>query len=451
MNRRRLWSVVLLASAMGLACDRAEPPAQAELLVVTADSTYWVSAFRGAVRARGVPMLVARVDGRFTELYVADDDRSYYDAVFVGHRLFARDLVRGDSLELHRDTLVLRLADEYSRSHPEEVPLAPDEPENDDAGIRATSDLEILTVTGPYVSYEHHTDVDSRDDPTVRHDHRYRRGVLDARTGALQSLAGLFGQAAADSAIVAGRREWRAIRDTILAVAGAQGGQTRAALSAFDFDPSSFTLGATGQTPTIRFAIPAGGINPDIEPVLLEPRPMTAPAWWEGAASEFQQESGADARWVYRYDTLSSHAEPGASGWTITLAVGGGPAQTALRASSAIERVMWLDSTVNVADRAALQRAFAEAGDYDGGRQVAGATFGPLALRAASLHLPSHERTSAGPHRTRVAARVVGADDAAGREHPRARVRRGDPRHARQDGGRMRDATRTVAVRHRVG
>jgi len=441
----------MLASVVGLACDRAEPPAQAELLVVTADSTYWVTASRGAVRARGVPMLVARVDGRFTELYVADDDRSYYDAVFVGHRLFARDLVRGDSVELHRDTLVLRLADEYSRAHPEEVPLAPDEPENDNAGIRATSDLEILTVTGPYVSYEHHTDVDSRDDLAVRHEHQYRRGVLDARTGTPQSLASLFGRSVADSAIAAGRREWRATRDTILAVAGAQGGRTGAALSAFDFDPYSFTLGAVGQTPTIRFAIPASGTNPDIEPVVLRPRSVAAPAWWAGAASEFQMEAGADGRWVYRDDTLSSHAEPGVPGWTVTLAVGGGPAQMALRASSAIERVMWLDSTVNVDDRAALQRAFAEAGDYDGGRQVADATFGPLALRAASLHLQSHERNSAGPHRTRVAARVVGADDAAGREHARARVRRGDPRHARQDGGRMRDATRAVAVRHRIG
>ena len=59
------------------------------------DSTFWVSSDSTGMRVRGSPMLLARWDGRFYEVYVADDDRSYYDAVFVGQQVFRRDLLTG--------------------------------------------------------------------------------------------------------------------------------------------------------------------------------------------------------------------------------------------------------------------------------------------------------------------------------------------------------------------
>ena len=122
--------IVLLVFAASAACGgrgRAAAVPHADLIVATADSSYWITSGPQGLRVRGVPLLLARVDGRFREIYVADDDRSYFDAVLVGQRLWSRDLVRGDSLELFADTLVPRFADSYAKAHPDDTPLAKDD------------------------------------------------------------------------------------------------------------------------------------------------------------------------------------------------------------------------------------------------------------------------------------------------------------------------------------
>jgi len=460
MRVRALAGLVVVV-ALG-ACARREAVPDAELLVISADSTFWVTAAGGTVRTRGVPMLVSRVDGAFRELYVVDDDHSYFDAVFVGHRLFARDLERGDSIELHRDTVVQRLARDYAAQHPEEAPLGPDEPENENSAIRATSDLEILALHGPYLSFEHHTDVEVSDEHSADHRHGYGRGVLDVRSGKPVTMADLFGRAAADSAITAGRREWRTARDTLLATPGVatpRRNAMRRALAAFEFDATSFTVGAELQTPTVRFAVPGRGQDPDIEPVELSWRRMPVPAWWGAAAAELPVESGNHEAWANGRDTLTSTANRDAHTWALRLRLGGGRAPGArgvVTLSSAVERVIWLDSTVTPTARAALRQAFAEAAEYEATGQVVSArrsgTAAALASGNAAVHLPSHGKgDQGGAHGPRIAARVVGTDDAAGREHPRPRVRRRDPRDAGQDGGGVRDTPRTKAVRHRIG
>ena len=118
----------------------------------------------------------------FREFYVVDDDRSYPEAVLVGYRLYARDLERGDSILLHGDTIVPRLAREYAARHPDAAPLAPGEPERDDAPTRAIAEVELLSVHGPYLSVEQHHDVDLQDGRVTAHVHGYRRAVLDVRT-----------------------------------------------------------------------------------------------------------------------------------------------------------------------------------------------------------------------------------------------------------------------------
>lgn len=443
-NRGVLVAAVAFATC-AVACNRTPPP-EVECLVITADSTFWVTSDHGLVRAEGVPMLVARIGGRFKELYVADDDRSFYNAVFVGYRLYARDLVRGDSVELRGDSTVARLAAAYATAHPDEQPLEPDEPENDNAAIRATSDLEILGVHGPYLSYEHHMDVDARDEAMTERRHEYRRGVLDARTGAAQTVAGLFGAATADTMALHAEGEWRDMRDTVLAMAErTRGGRARRTVSEFAFDPTSFSLGARGADPLVTFAVPASGARPDIEPVELRPRSAAAPAWWAAASAELSVVPGEGGAWVRVADTLRVRVERGTRTWTLALRHGAGEERTVARVSSAVERVLWLDAGVSQETRAALRRAFAEAGEYDGDRQIAA-----LDPSRAALHLASHERRSLLPG-SRVHSRNVRADDAAGREHAGTRVRRRDPRDARQDRGRLRDAARPQAVRHGVG
>lgn len=437
---------MLLAFATGaVACDRAQPP-DVECLVVTADSTFWVTSNRGVVQARGVPMLVARIDGRFKELYVADDDRSFYNAVFIGHRLFSRDLVRGDSVELERDTIVPRLATDYATAHPDERPLGPDEPESDDADIRATSDLDILGVLGPYVSYEHHTDVDARDESLAAHRHEDRRGVLDARTGTVQTVAGLFGSAVADTMIPRARAAWGDMRDTVLAMADrTRRRRARRAIAEFSFNPASFSIGSRGPVPVVTFAVPVSGVNPDLEPVELAPRTVTPPAWWATASAELPVAAGEGGTWVHADDTLGVRVERGTRTWTIALRHGADAERTIARVSSAVERVMWLDAGMSGDARAALTRAFAEATDYTGERQIAA-----LDPSRASLHLASHERRPAAPG-SRIRPRNVGVDDAAGREHARACLRRRHPGDAGQDSRGVRHAPRAETVRHRIG
>ena len=70
----------------------ARPP-RAEFIVAAGDSSYWVHSDGGGVKLRGSPIVLARIDSAFLELYVVDDDESYENAEFVGQRLYERDLV----------------------------------------------------------------------------------------------------------------------------------------------------------------------------------------------------------------------------------------------------------------------------------------------------------------------------------------------------------------------
>src|SRR5688500_9787517 len=126
-NRPRLATILF---ALLVACGRSGNSApDAEFIVSAGDSTYWVKSdgSKGGIKMRGSPMVLARLDGRFRELYVVDDDRSYENALFVGQRLYERDLVTGDSTEIFRDTLVSTLAESYARANPDARRLAPDE------------------------------------------------------------------------------------------------------------------------------------------------------------------------------------------------------------------------------------------------------------------------------------------------------------------------------------
>src|SRR5689334_10075325 len=94
------------------------PPPHAEFLVATQDSTFWITTKGTTVRARGVPLTLAKYDGRFSEIYLAADDRSYQDALFVGFRVYRRDLLSGDSALVFEDSIVPRIAREYAIAHP---------------------------------------------------------------------------------------------------------------------------------------------------------------------------------------------------------------------------------------------------------------------------------------------------------------------------------------------
>ena len=61
--------------------------------------------------------------GRFYELYVADDDRSYFDALLIGQRIYRRDLVSGDSVQVFEDVRVTGIARSYATDAPGRAPI----------------------------------------------------------------------------------------------------------------------------------------------------------------------------------------------------------------------------------------------------------------------------------------------------------------------------------------
>ncbi|MDP1890852.1 MAG: hypothetical protein Q8K55_08145 [Gemmatimonadaceae bacterium] len=185
---QRLVFLLLLSAA----CARPPkgPAPRTEFLVANADSTFWVTSDARGIRMRGAPLVLAREAGRFHELYVADDDRSYYDAIFVGQRLYRRDLITGDSTELLADGEVAAMADQFAREHPGERPLGTDEEGAANPRTSAMAELHLMDVHGPFASFEHLTDIDIRGASSR---HAAHGGVVDLRTGEERSVRELFG------------------------------------------------------------------------------------------------------------------------------------------------------------------------------------------------------------------------------------------------------------------
>jgi hypothetical protein len=173
--------ILLLATVLcTVAC--AVPPApipRTEFLVATPDSAFWVKTDAQGIRVRAVPMTLARYGGRFHEVYVANVNRSYNDAVFTGERLFVRDLVTSDSTMVYEDTAVARLSARYAKANPDAIPLGPTDNDPDNPSVSVTGETDILDVLGPYVFFEHRSSIqhgDDAQDDTIR-------SAIDLRTG----------------------------------------------------------------------------------------------------------------------------------------------------------------------------------------------------------------------------------------------------------------------------
>jgi hypothetical protein len=309
-------------------------------------------------------MLLARVDGRFREIYVADDDRSYFDAILVGQRLWSRDLVRGDSVELFADTLVPRFAKSYAKAHPDDAPLAKDEEAAERPRITVTAELEVLGVHGPYVSFEYRTDMDVTGERTNADRHTARRGVLDVRTGKAVTVAALFGREAAVRAEGDANVEWRLARDSLLALRDRRSRRAQRAIASFAFDPGSFTIESRDGTPRVRYAVPGEVSRGSLNAVELEPREVPAMPWWSGVRDELP--TGPDSLLTWEHGGLELQA---------SLAKDGDIARLTLRDSSRkdwpvaavtapVWRVIWLDAAVKADERKALNHAFNDASMY---------------------------------------------------------------------------------------
>ena len=374
-----LAAVTLLVAC---ACGPTTPPPSSEFLVSAGDSTYWVRTDTTGVRVRGSPILLARYGGQFYEVYVTDDDRSFTDAMFVGQRIYRRDLVSGDSTLVFEDSIIPGMARAYGAANPGSRPLRPDEDSADDPGTSTTAEVTVLDVHGPYLSYDYHVDVEGNSGPDW---HSTRRGVLDLRTGRTATLATLFGNATAVRVARQARLAYLAAIDSIFRSDSHGARLVAAALRSYAFDEASFAITDLGGAPAVAFYVPgkgsgaAGGITLPLPPIAVTDAP-----WWREDVRAGLPQVRADSlleRWprgplevAARYDTAFGSAFA-----MLALRDSGRRREWPIaRVQAPVHHIHWLDRpALDSVARHGLARAFNEAAFYDENVRTASLRGGP--------------------------------------------------------------------------
>ena len=390
---RSSWPLILL---LGAACTgrQGPPPPASEFLVAAGDSTFWIATGEQGITVRGAPIALVRLEGRLYELYVTDDDRSYYDAVMIGQRLYRRDLITGDSMVVIEDTTVARLASAYAAGHPGERRLEPHEEASDDPEVYATADLEIVAVHGPYLSFEHHSDIGLPDGTEI---HSIRRGVVDLRTRATASIDDLFGGAEGARAVAEARRAFADGIDSLLASSQQDAQEIGRVIRDLRFDPASFSISRGGSDPAVSFLVPGeGDWALDLACPMAAIR-VAAPGWWaeirptlptspDSAVDEVWDRPGASTGIIARHDTAEQLV-------TLVLRDSADREWKATRVPPPVEWILWLDEPpLDSASRHGLRRAFDEAALYSEDTRIvalpAPRRHAPQAPRFTVVHLP---------------------------------------------------------------
>lgn len=350
------------------------PAPAADFVISAGDSTFWVHTGDHGVSVRGSPLLLAHTEGRFYELYVTDDDRSYQDAVFIGQRLWRRDVVTNDSSVVFADSSIADLARRWALENPGDIPLGPDELENDDPVSTASGEVAVLDVVGPFVSYEWFSDLHPIGDVAT---HQLRRGVRDLRTGHAVRLAALVGDSAAAAVVAEGARVFRSTTDSLRLA-----GVTEAD---YAFDPHSFALVVEGGRPVIAFLAPSrAGSDGELAGLPLPSLPVTPLDWWKEARDERSSPSTRtmEERWAMRQglELVARHEVSGVVGLVLreARALAGDGSQTGRRSGRAVrewglgqvtppvQRIYRLDHPPVAPEvRSALDRAFDDADRYE--------------------------------------------------------------------------------------
>jgi hypothetical protein len=365
-RQRRVGRVLLTAGLVAFAsCQREKNAAPAaEFIVSAGDSTYWIRSDGSGVRMRGSPLVLAQLDGRFRELYVVDDDRSFEDALFVGQRLYQRDLMSGDSTEIFRDTLVGALAEAYARAHPDARRLAPDEEGREEPATTATADVSVLGVHGPFLSIEYHADTSGRSDDSW---HMTRHIVIDLRTAKQASLADVLGSDEGTAVLARARKLYQETVDSVRRDQRQAAQRVARSLGRFRFDPTSFSLTAPNGTLMVAFSAPGQGSGGEGFTMPIRPIPVREPAWWSDARPSLPTSTRErEEHWGRGSYTVKAAYDTTASPVRLSLADSAGREFQVGGVAAPVHRIYWLDRpTLDRAQRSALTKAFDEAALYD--------------------------------------------------------------------------------------
>ena len=332
-------------------------------------------------------MLIATLNGRLIEIYVADEAINFADATFLVNRVYRRDLVSGDSTLVFADSAGLRDAMTYLRSHPNAQRLDDDEPATE--GARAfESAITPTVVIGTTIGLEVHDD--HRVGELGTHDSY--RATVDLLTGRRLSLAGILSpvQAAATigtarqnlvaAVVLAGRRE------------GAVGKAASRAIAALPFDSLSFSLTRSGDSLAVQFLAHDEQVIDEVRDThrfALEPVPVPPPAWWVAARRALPLLL-PDSSTRFDVGTVSLIVTYDADDVAVVAARTGTTTRAVTRMRGPLRRVITVgDSLIAPRDqwRRALERAFSESGYYS--EQVRAASLRnrarPSASRQAAL------------------------------------------------------------------
>ncbi len=397
-------ATALPGAALSVACspgagEREAVPA-VSLLLAAGDSTFWIQGDSAGLRVRRSAILLTEVDGRLHELYLTDDDRSYYDAVILGQRVYRRDLAAGDSVLLAADTALAAIARDYTARHPQEVPLAPDEEAAEEPSIHATTDTELLDAMGPFLVFEQHVDIDVGKSRDV---HLTRRGVLDVRDGHQVSVADLVGERQAAELFRQAQTLLVAAIDSVRRANDERARRAVTALTGFALDSLSFALVEEGGEPAIAFLVPGRGPRAGGYALPLAPLRITPGPWWAAMRPSLPRAGTEGVEW--KADDLALVAREDSAGEsaavTLRLAADEWPLG---RFPLPLRRVHSLQGAASTPETlAGLRRAFDEAALYSGEVRTASAAPAPPAPRTGSARqgrnryvLPLDARASSG-------------------------------------------------------
>lgn len=326
MSRSLAWRAALAGALLGVvSCADSVPstrqlPPSAEFLFAAGDSTWWVRSSPEGLRVRSAPILLTHTDGRFYEVFIAEDGAEYEDATLVSGRVYARDVVRRDSMVIFDDPTAQREITRWKRQHPDAVLLDPEEAmDAEEPATAITDEIEIVDVHGPWVTVQHSLDIDV--DGRRGHRHARRRAVVDVRTGRRGSLATLFGPQAAARAIRAGRAAFSALKDSVSQLEGERADRARETLGSFQFDVTSFTLTDIDRRPAVSFLVPGNDVDGSALVLNLPPVEMPAQPWWPAVEVTLPQWAADSTAVRWTRGSYVVHATPIGDGRSLSLTV----------------------------------------------------------------------------------------------------------------------------------
>lgn len=401
LGRRRIRTLVAPVVAAVLAATGCQSktapgrvPPSAEFLFAAGDSTYWVRSNADGMRVRSAPILLTQVDGRFYEVFIAEDGVEYDDASFATSRIFSRELTGTDSLMLFGDSTVMKEAAAWKKRHPTSTPIDVDDEEapTDPATI-VHEEIEIVDVHGPWLTFRQVLDVDV--DGGEPHRHVGRRAVVDVRTGQLATLTTLFGATEAARIVAAGRASFAQLTDSIRKTNDERAELARETLDSFHFDSTSFGLTDIDRAPAVAFLVPGASSDGEALAIYLPPLSVTSAEWWSAVKPTLPEwtRDSSRVRWNRTGYEVAARPSPDGESLALVLAARGTlrPREwpIATVAAPAYQLIALDAPPVSAKLREALSHAFDASSALDGLAQRASRRFPSRGARPHTRLIPA--------------------------------------------------------------